>query len=430
MSKITKIIAREIIDSRGNPAVEAEAHLIDGVIGIASTPSGASTGSKEALELRDQDPDRFMGRGVKKAISSINHSISYALKNKNSYDQKDIDDVMIQLDGTENKSKLGANAILAVSLAIAKAAALSKKIPLYAHIAELNNTANIFSLPLPMINIINGGKHANNNVDLQEFMIQPISAVNIKDAIRIGCEIFHSLGEVLKDYRMNTTVGDEGGYAPDLKSNSEAFNLIYKAIQKTKYKLEKDITLAIDCAASEIYNSSKKTYELKSEKISLSSTEFTDYLDNLSNQYPILSIEDGQDESDWTGFLYQTKKLGHKLQLVGDDLFVTNTKILKKGIEKGIANAILIKPNQIGTLTETLSAIQMAKNANYNVIISHRSGETEDSFISDLAVGTSAGQIKTGSMSRSDRTAKYNQLIRIEERIGKKNVRFFRFERK
>ncbi|CAL4324029.1 phosphopyruvate hydratase [Buchnera aphidicola] len=429
MSKITKIIAREIIDSRGNPTVESEVHLLDGCIGIASIPSGASTGSKEAVELRDEDKNRFMGRGVKKAVSSVNTIISHALKNKNSCNQKEIDNIMIQLDGTENKSKLGANAILSVSLATAKAAALSKKIPLYAHISELNNTDNIFSMPLPMMNIINGGKHASNNIDLQEFMIQPISAVNIKNAIRIGCEIFQSLGEVLKDYRMNTTVGDEGGYAPNLTSNAEAFNLIYKAIKKTKYKLEKDITLAIDCAASEIYDKKKKKYELKGENLSLNSIEFTDYLEKLSNQYPILSIEDGQDESDWSGFLYQTKKLGDKLQLVGDDLFVTNTKILKKGIKKGIANAILIKPNQIGTLTETLSAIQMAKNAKYNVIISHRSGETEDSFISDLSVGTSSGQIKTGSMSRSDRTSKYNQLIRIEERIGKQNVPFFHFKK-
>ncbi|MDE5285370.1 MAG: phosphopyruvate hydratase, partial [Buchnera aphidicola] len=298
------------------------------------------------------------------------------------------------------------------SLATAKAAALSKKISLYEHISEINNTSGIFSIPLPMINIINGGKHANNNIDLQEFMIRPICAKSIKESIRIGCEVFHSLGNILKEKGMNTTVGDEGGYAPNLTSNEEALNIICQAIKNTKYILGKDITLALDCAASELYDKNSKMYKLKGEKIELNSMEFTHYLEKLSDKYYISSIEDGQDESDWEGFLYQTIKLGDKIQLVGDDLFVTNTKIFKKGIKKGIANAILIKPNQIGTLTETLAAIKMAKNSNYNVIISHRSGETEDTSISDLSVGTNAKQIKIGSMSRTDRIAKYNQLIR------------------
>lgn len=428
MSKIIKVIGREIIDSRGNPTVESEVHLEGGFVGLASSPSGASTGSLEALELRDQDKNRFMGKGVKKAVLLINENISNALKNKNAKNQKKIDSIMIDLDGTKNKSKLGANAILSVSLAVAKAAALSKGMPLYEHISEINNTAGLFSMPLPMINIINGGKHANNNIDIQEFMIQPVSAKTIKEAIRIGSEVFHSLGKLLKEKGMSTTVGDEGGYAPNLKSNEEALNLIQDAIHKTKYKLGQDILLAIDCAASELYNKDEKKYYLEGEQKKFSSKEFTHYLENLCNKYPIVSIEDGQNESDWEGYLYQTNILGNKIQLVGDDLFVTNTNILKKGIEKGIANSILIKLNQIGTLTETLEAIKMAKEANYSVIISHRSGETEDASIADLSVGTSAGQIKTGSMSRSDRTAKYNQLIRIEEILGEKNAPFQRLK--
>lgn len=424
MSKIIKIIAREIIDSRGNPTIESEVHLKDGSIGLASSPSGASTGSLEAIELRDNDKDRFMGKGVKKAITLINKEISTALQNKDAKNQSDIDYTMIHLDGTSNKSKLGANTILSVSLAVAKAAAASKKIPLYQHIADINGTPNIFSMPLPMINIINGGKHANNNIDIQEFMIQPIGAKTIKEAIRIGCEIFHTLGTFLKEKKMSTTVGDEGGYAPNLKSNEEALNIIQEAIFRTKYQLGKDIRLAIDCAASELYNKKNKQYELKGENISFNSQELTHYLEKLSNKYPIISIEDGQDESDWKGFLYQTKKLGHKIQLVGDDLFVTNSNLLKKGVQLGIANSILIKLNQIGTLTETIETIKIAKKANYNVIISHRSGETEDCSIADLAVGTSSGQIKTGSVSRSDRTVKYNQLIRIEEKLGVKNAPF------
>lgn len=425
MSKIRKIIAREIIDSRGNPTVESEVHLEDGSIGLSSSPSGASTGSLEALELRDNDQDRFLGKGVKKSVVLINNTISMALKNQNAHDQKHIDYTMIDLDGTQNKSKIGANTILSVSLAVAKAAAISKKIPLYQHIAELNNTPGIFSMPLPMINIINGGKHANNNIDIQEFMIQPICAKTIKESIRIGCEIFHTLGSLLKRKNMNTSVGDEGGYAPNLKSNQEALDLIQEAIHNTKYKLGQDIRLAIDCAASELYNIKTKKYELPGEKISFSSQEFTHYLEKLSHKYSIISIEDGQDESDWEGFLYQTKILGSKTQLVGDDLFATNARLLKKGIELGIVNSILIKLNQIGTLTETIETIKIAKKAKYNVIISHRSGETEDCFIADLSVGTSAGQIKTGSVSRSDRTAKYNQLIRIEEKLGYKKAPFY-----
>ncbi|QNS02078.1 MAG: phosphopyruvate hydratase [Buchnera aphidicola (Pentalonia nigronervosa)] len=428
MPKIAQIISREIIDSRGYPTIESEVRLTDGSIGISSVPSGASTGSLEAIELRDKDKNRFMGRGVKKAVLIINTIIFKKLQNQNAYDQKTIDQIMIDLDGTNNKSNLGANAILSVSLSTAKAAAVSKKIPLYQHISEINQTPNAFSMPVPMINIINGGKHANNNIDIQEFMIQPIGANSIKQAIQMGCEIFYSLGKILKKNGMNTTVGDEGGYAPNLKSNEAALNLIQDAISNTPYKFGQDITLAIDCAGSELYNKKLKKYQFLQEKIDFSSQQFTDYLEHLSRKYSILSIEDGQHESDWDGFLYQTKKLGHKIQLVGDDLFVTNANILKKGIKKGIANAILVKPNQIGTLTETLQTIKIAKESNYNVIISHRSGETEDTFIADLSVGTSAGQIKTGSVSRSDRTAKYNQLIRIEEQLGIKKAPFYKLK--
>ncbi|QCI24467.1 phosphopyruvate hydratase [Buchnera aphidicola (Muscaphis stroyani)] len=424
MSKIIKIIAREIIDSRGYPTVESEVHLDGGFVGISSVPSGASTGSLESLELRDGDKNRFEGKGVQKSVYFINNAISNMLKNKDAKDQKDIDYAMIQLDGTDNKSRIGANTILSVSLASAKAAALSKGIPLYEHIAEINDTKGIFSMPLPMINIINGGKHANNNIDIQEFMIQPVKASTIKESIQIGCEIFCSLGNILQKKGMSTSVGDEGGYAPNLKSNEEAFNIIQEAVEKTKYKIGEDIKFSIDCAASELYDKNSKKYQLNGEGLSFDSQEFTHYLEKLSKKYPIISIEDGQDESDWNGFSYQTKILGKKMQLVGDDLFVTNSKILKSGIQKNIANAILIKLNQIGTLTETLETIRIAKKAKYNVIISHRSGETEDTFISDLSVGTSSGQIKTGSMSRSDRTSKYNQLIRIEEKLGNKKAPF------
>lgn len=418
MSRIVKVIGREIIDSRGNPTVEAEVHLEGGFVGLAAAPSGASTGSHEALELRDGDKSRFLGKGVTKAVHIINSLIAEELMDQNAKDQINIDNILINLDNTENKSKFGANSILAVSLATAKAAAASKGLPLYEYIAELNGTPGKFSMPLPMINIINGGKHANNNVDIQEFMIQPVGAKSIKEAIRMGSEIFHILANVLKAKGMNTTVGDEGGYAPNLNSNATALTLIKEAVDKAGYKFGEDITLALDCAASELFEESNSTYNLIGEGVIFTSHEFTHYLESLTQQYPIISIEDGLNESDWEGFVYQTKVLGDKIQLVGDDLFVTNTKILKKGIDRGIVNSILIKCNQIGTLTETLAAIKMAKNAGYTTIISHRSGETEDATIADLAVGTAAGQIKAGSMSRSDRVAKYNQLIRIEEALG------------
>ncbi|MGL9723233.1 phosphopyruvate hydratase [Sodalis sp. (in: enterobacteria)] len=418
MSKIVKVIGREIIDSRGNPTVEAEVHLEGGFVGLAAAPSGASTGSREALELRDGDKSRFLGKGVTKAVDAVNGPIAQALTGKDAKDQAALDKTMIDLDGTENKSKFGANAILAVSLAAAKAAAASKGMPLYEHIAELNGTPGKFSMPLPMMNIINGGEHADNNVDIQEFMIQPIGAKTIKEAVRMGSEVFHNLAKVLKGKGMNTAVGDEGGYAPNLESNAAALAAIKEAVEKAGYVLGKDITLAMDCAASEFFEESTGNYNLKGEGKTFTSQEFTHYLEDLTKQYPIVSIEDGLNESDWDGFAYQTKVLGDKIQLVGDDLFVTNTKILKEGIDKGIANSILIKFNQIGSLTETLAAIKMAKDAGYTTIISHRSGETEDATIADLAVGTAAGQIKTGSMSRSDRVAKYNQLIRIEEALG------------
>lgn len=418
MSKIVKVIGREIIDSRGNPTVEAEVHLEGGFVGMAAAPSGASTGSREALELRDGDKSRFLGKGVLKAVAAVNGPIAEAIIGKDAKDQANIDQIMIELDGTENKSKFGANAILAVSLANAKAAAAAKGMPLYAHIAELNGTPGKYSMPLPMMNIINGGEHADNNVDIQEFMIQPVGAKTLKEAVRIGSEVFHNLAKVLKAKGMNTAVGDEGGYAPNLESNAAALAAIKEAVEKAGYVLGKDVTLAMDCAASEFYNKETGMYELKGEGKSFTSNEFTHYLEGLIKEYPIVSIEDGLDESDWDGFAYQTKVMGDKLQLVGDDLFVTNTKILKEGIEKGIANSILIKFNQIGSLTETLAAIKMAKDAGYTAVISHRSGETEDATIADLAVGTAAGQIKTGSMSRSDRVAKYNQLIRIEEALG------------
>ncbi len=420
MSKIVKVIAREIIDSRGNPTVEAEVHLEGGFSGMAAAPSGASTGSREALELRDGDKARFLGKGVLKAIAAVNGPIAAALLGKDAQDQATIDQIMIDLDGTENKSNFGANAILAVSLANAKAAAAAKGLPLYAHIAELNGTPGVYSMPLPMMNIINGGEHADNNVDIQEFMIQPVGAKTLKEAVRMGAEVFHNLAKVLKSKGYNTAVGDEGGFAPNLKSNAEALEVIAEAVAAAGYVLGKDVTLAMDCAASEFYDAEKKEYNLKGEGRIFTSNGFSDFLEDLTTKFPIVSIEDGLDESDWEGFAYQTQKLGKKIQIVGDDLFVTNTKILKRGIDNGIANSILIKFNQIGSLTETLAAIKMAKDAGYTAVISHRSGETEDATIADLAVGTAAGQIKTGSMSRSDRVAKYNQLIRIEEALGAK----------
>ncbi|GAB5993270.1 phosphopyruvate hydratase [Aeromonas enteropelogenes] len=420
MSKIVKVIGREIIDSRGNPTVEAEVHLEGGFVGMAAAPSGASTGSREALELRDGDKSRFLGKGVLKAIEAVNGPIAQALLGKDAKDQATVDQIMIDLDGTENKSKFGANAILAVSLANAKAAAAAKGLPLYAHIAELNGTPGVYSMPLPMMNIINGGEHADNNVDIQEFMIQPVGAKTLKEAVRMGAEVFHNLAKVLKAKGYNTAVGDEGGFAPNLKSNAEALEVIAEAVAAAGYKLGTDVTLAMDCAASEFYDAEKKEYNLKGEGRVFTSNGFSDFLEELTEKFPIVSIEDGLDESDWEGFAYQTQKLGKKIQIVGDDLFVTNTKILKRGIDNGIANSILIKFNQIGSLTETLAAIKMAKDAGYTAVISHRSGETEDATIADLAVGTAAGQIKTGSMSRSDRVAKYNQLIRIEEALGEK----------
>ncbi|EJN6829178.1 phosphopyruvate hydratase [Vibrio navarrensis] len=420
MSKIVKVLGREIIDSRGNPTVEAEVHLEGGFVGMAAAPSGASTGSREALELRDGDKARFLGKGVLKALAAVNGPIADALVGKDAKDQATVDQIMIDLDGTENKSNFGANAILAVSLANAKAAAASKGMPLYEHIAELNGTAGQFSMPLPMMNIINGGEHADNNVDIQEFMIQPVGAKTLKEAVRMGAEVFHNLAKVLKSKGYNTAVGDEGGFAPNLKSNAEALEVIAEAVAAAGYTLGTDITLAMDCAASEFYDAEKKEYNLKGEGRIFTSNGFSDFLEELTEKFPIVSIEDGLDESDWEGFAYQTEKLGKKIQIVGDDLFVTNTKILKEGIEKGIANSILIKFNQIGSLTETLAAIKMAKDAGYTAVISHRSGETEDATIADLAVGTAAGQIKTGSMSRSDRVAKYNQLIRIEEALGER----------
>ena len=422
MSNISKIIAREIMDSRGNPTVEADVYLESGAWGRAAAPSGASTGSREALELRDGDQARYLGKGVLKAVAAINDDIQKELIGKNALEQAVIDQVMIDLDGTENKEKFGANAILAVSLAVAKAAAMDKKVQLFEHIADLNGTPGQYSLPLPMMNIINGGEHADNNVDIQEFMIQPVGAKSFSEALRMGAEIFHALKKVLSSKGMNTAVGDEGGFAPNLESNADALAVIKEAVAAAGYELGKDITLAMDCAASEFYDAEKNIYDLKGEGKKFTANEFSDFLATLCEQYPIVSIEDGLDESDWDGFAYQTKLLGDKVQIVGDDLFVTNTKILARGIEQGIGNSILIKFNQIGTLTETLAAIRMAKSAGFTAVISHRSGETEDATIADLAVGTAAGQIKTGSLCRSDRVSKYNQLLRIEEFLGDKAI--------
>ncbi|GFM56246.1 phosphopyruvate hydratase [Pseudomonas capsici] len=420
MAKIVDIKGREVLDSRGNPTVEADVLLDNGIIGTACAPSGASTGSREALELRDGDKSRYLGKGVLKAVANINGPIRDLLLGKDPVDQKALDQAMIKLDGTENKASLGANAILAVSLAAAKAAAQDQDLPLYAHIANLNGTPGVYSMPVPMMNIINGGEHADNNIDIQEFMVQPVGAKTFSDALRMGTEIFHHLKAVLKARGLNTAVGDEGGFAPNLASNEDALGAISEAVANAGYKLGTDVTLALDCAASEFYEDGK--YNLSGEGHSFDAAGFADYLAGLTQRYPIISIEDGLDESDWAGWKVLTDKIGDKVQLVGDDLFVTNTKILKEGIDKKIANSILIKFNQIGTLTETLEAIQMAKAAGYTAVISHRSGETEDSTIADLAVGTSAGQIKTGSLCRSDRVSKYNQLLRIEEQLGSKAV--------
>ncbi|TGN41964.1 phosphopyruvate hydratase [Marinobacter confluentis] len=416
MTKIANIKGREVLDSRGNPTVEADVILEDGTIGSACAPSGASTGSREALELRDKDASRYLGKGVLKAVEAVNGKIRDSLIGKDAADQRALDKVMLDLDGTDNKANLGANAILAVSLAAAKAAAISLKKPLYAHIADINGTSGKYSMPVPMMNILNGGEHADNNVDIQEFMIQPVAAKTFAEALRIGAEIFHALKKVLNSKGLNTAVGDEGGFAPDLPSNEGALAVIQEAVEKAGYKLGTDVTLALDCASSEFYKDGQ--YQLSGEGKSFDSAGFADYLAGLCERYPIVSIEDGMDESDWDGWKVLTDKLGSKVQLVGDDLFVTNTRILKEGIEKGVGNSILIKFNQIGSLSETLDAIKMAQNAGYTAVISHRSGETEDTTIADLAVATCAGQIKTGSLCRSDRVAKYNQLLRIEEALG------------
>jgi len=412
-SKIKSITGREIIDSRGNPTVEADVILESGVVGRAAVPSGASTGSREALELRDGDKQRFLGKGVLKAVSHVNKALADVCIGLDASDQRAIDDAMLKADGTANKDKLGANALLAVSLAAAHAAANQKGVPLFEHLA----TSNDFLLPVPMMNIINGGVHADNSVDLQEFMIMPVGAPTMADAIRYGAEVFHNLKKVLSDQGMNTTVGDEGGFAPNLPSNESAIGVILQAIEKAGYRPGEDIYIAIDAASSEFDKNGK--YVLASENKTLDADGCIDVLEDWVNKYPIISIEDGMEESDWDGWRKLTERLGKKVQLVGDDLFVTNTKILKEGIDKHIANSILIKVNQIGTLSETLDAIAMAKKAGYTAVISHRSGETEDTTIADLAVATSVGQIKTGSMSRSDRVAKYNQLLRIAERLGK-----------
>lgn len=415
VAAIIDIRAREILDSRGNPTIEADVILADGTIGRAAAPSGASTGSREALELRDGDQDRYMGKGVKKAVANVNSQIRSALMDKDVTEQQAIDDAMIALDGTENKDNLGANAMLAVSLATAKAAAKSQSLPLHQYIANLRNQTSL-TMPVPMMNILNGGEHADNTVDIQEFMIEPVGFTSFSEALRAGTEIFHSLKSVLKAQGLNTAVGDEGGFAPNLRSNEEAITVIMQAIEQVGYKAGDDIHLALDCAASEFYKNGQYILAGEGNK-SFDSQGFSDYLVGLTRQYPIISIEDGLDESDWDGWKYLTEQIGDKVQLVGDDLFVTNSAILQEGIDKHIANAILIKFNQIGTLSETLDAIYLAKKNGYATIISHRSGETEDSTIADLAVGTAAGQIKTGSLCRSDRVAKYNQLLRIEQQV-------------
>ena len=412
MTTIAKVIGREILDSRGNPTVEAEVELDNGIVGRAAAPSGASTGEREAIELRDGDDSRYLGKGVLKAVGHINGVLADLVRGRDCNDQRGLDQAMIDLDATDNKSKLGANALLAVSLANAQAAALAAGQPLYRYLGGAE--ANL--LPVPMMNIINGGAHADNSVDLQEFMILPVGAPSFSEALRYGTEVFHALKSVLAGKGMNTAVGDEGGFAPDLSSNEEAIEVILQAIEIAGYQAGKDIYLGLDVASSEFYASGK--YNLTSENRSFDGAGFADYLTNWVDQYPIISIEDGMDESDWEGWAILTEKLGERIQLVGDDLFVTNTRILERGIKENIANSILIKFNQIGTLSETLDAISMAHAAGYTTVISHRSGETEDVTIADLAVATSAGQIKTGSLSRSDRIAKYNQLLRIESMLG------------
>ncbi len=413
MTEIVDIRAREILDSRGNPTVEADVELENGIIGTACVPSGASTGSREALELRDKDPLRYNGKGVLTAVENVNTHIREPLLGHDVENQKDLDQRMIEIDGTDNKGSLGANAILSVSLAAVKAAAMARGMALYEYLAELDGSPGRYSMPVPMMNILNGGEHADNNVDIQEFMILPVGAVNFSEALRCGTEVFHTLKSVLSGRGLNTAVGDEGGFAPDLPSNEAALEAILESIEKAGYSAGKDVYLGLDCAASEFYRDN--TYVLGSEKRSFDSEGFTEYLVDLTRRYPIISIEDGMDESDWEGWGLLTDVIGAEIQLVGDDLFVTNSEILQKGIDTKVANSILIKLNQIGTLTETLETIHLAKSAGYTTVISHRSGETEDTTIADLAVATAAGQIKTGSLSRSDRIAKYNRLLRIED---------------
>ena len=420
MSNISSIQAREVIDSRGNPTVEAVITLENGTTGRAIVPSGASTGAREAIELRDEDKTRFMGKGVLKAVENVNSEIAKLIIGMDAEDQAGIDNAMIELDGTDNKGRLGANALLAASLAVAHAAANDKNLPLYQYLGEIFGTVDGFRLPVPMMNIINGGEHADNSVDMQEFMIVPVGAPSLAEAIRYGTEVFHNLKSVLSKRGMNTAVGDEGGFAPDLSSNEEAIEVILEAIENAGYTPGKDIYLGLDCAASEYYKDGK--YVLSSEGKSFDAAGMIDYLEGWVNKYPIITIEDGLDEADWDGWKLLTERLGDKIQLVGDDLYVTNPNIFREGIEKDIANSILIKFNQIGTLTETLEAIKMAHDSNYTAVVSHRSGETEDTTIADLAVATNAGQIKTGSLSRSDRIAKYNQLIRIENMLGSNAV--------
>ena len=412
MSAIVDIVGREILDSRGNPTVECDVLLESGVMGRAAVPSGASTGSREANELRDGDPKRYLGKGVMRAVEHVNTEISEAVLGLDASEQAFLDRTLIDLDGTDNKSRLGANAILAVSMAVARAAAEESGLPLYRYFGGSGG----MQLPVPMMNVINGGAHANNNLDLQELMIIPVGAPTFREAVRYGAEVFHALKKIIHGKNMSTAVGDEGGFAPSVANHEAAIQLILEAIDKAGYTAGEQIAIGLDCAASEFYKEGK--YVLGSENLTLSAPEWTDILATWVDKYPIISIEDGMAENDWDGWKHLTDRLGSKVQIVGDDLFVTNTAILKEGIEKRIANSILIKINQIGTLTETFAAIEMAKRANYTAVISHRSGETEDSTIADIAVGTNAGQIKTGSMSRSDRMAKYNQLLRIEEDLG------------
>ncbi len=412
MSAIVDIVGREILDSRGNPTVECDVLLESGTMGRAAVPSGASTGSREAIELRDGDKGRYLGKGVLKAVEHINTEISEAVLGLDASEQAFLDKTLIDIDGTDNKSRLGANATLAVSMAVARAAAEESGLPLYRYLGGMGG----MMLPVPMMNVINGGAHANNNLDLQELMILPVGAPTFREAVRYGAEVFHALKKIIHDKGMSTAVGDEGGFAPNVENHEAAIQLIIQAIEKAGYKVGDQIALGLDCAASEFYKDGK--YHLDGEGKILTAAEWTDILASWCDKYPIVSIEDGMHEGDWDGWKHLTERLGKRIQLVGDDLFVTNTKILKEGIDKQIANSILIKINQIGTLSETFAAIEMAKRANYTAVISHRSGETEDSTIADIAVGTNAGQIKTGSMSRSDRIAKYNQLLRIEEDLG------------